>query len=441
MPSTLEQIFNKIMAELQTEEHMVESEVLAVLRKYVMDHTTVPPKDRPALIVMINEELKTKFTLNKIRRANPSQLKKTIAKTALPKSKFTGVSVMSNKEIKLCNGEDFDVKGNQLWVMGFGKLSPQERLDLYNDFARDIEVIDEYDKYQKAFSGQRIEVVFYSFLENNSLWEAFKEYVARTPINKMDNWTSRSEAEPVSTWRQTNKPTNKPVQEQTMHTENNADASNHLNGFIAQLASASFTDAQKRKELYDIFLGIYPQHRMAINTAGMTEPNADKVFYEYLVANKEAMIQFTGVLYPDRNKNNDTAANGEEVNKMCKWVAAGAAVITAGIESARTGTVTIGSVIGTLAGAGAAYYAQDILSDRFEESYLKYGNAAAFGVVMGLGGVTAGRLAESKIAGWLQEKSDTPDTPVVVPTLTLPSFSTPVESTGGESIQGFKLQF
>lgn len=84
------------------------------------------------------------------------------------------------------------------------------------------------------------------------------------------------------------------------------------------------------------------------------------------------------------------------------WIGAGAAVIGGGMEAFATGGgVTVGSALGTVAGAAAAFFAGEMIDENIESQFGRYVVAGTLGLGLGAVGATLGRtlLPGNKLVG------------------------------------------
>lgn len=84
------------------------------------------------------------------------------------------------------------------------------------------------------------------------------------------------------------------------------------------------------------------------------------------------------------------------------WIGAGAAVIGGGMEAFATGGgITVGSAIGTVAGAAAAFFAGELIDENVESQFGRYVVAGTLGLGLGAAGATLGRtlLPGNKLIG------------------------------------------
>lgn len=73
------------------------------------------------------------------------------------------------------------------------------------------------------------------------------------------------------------------------------------------------------------------------------------------------------------------------------WIAAGGAVIGGGMEMAACGGLTMGSGIGTLAGAVGAFFVGEMVDDNIESQFGRYVLAGTIGLGLGAAGASLGR--------------------------------------------------
>lgn len=85
--------------------------------------------------------------------------------------------------------------------------------------------------------------------------------------------------------------------------------------------------------------------------------------------------------------------SGKAVSNL-KWVAAGAAVLGAGLETYANGEVTIGSGIGAAAGVGAAYFLTEkaVAMAKSENDYINLTLGGVMGLGLGAAGSALGRM-------------------------------------------------
>lgn len=441
----LEDVVNGVVKELRNEGSILDSEVLAILRREVMDPAKVAPADRTKFVKLVNAELKTEFTLNKIRRANPSQLKKVIAKKEIKIPNFEGTKM--NTPV-MHNGEAFDIKGNAAFAKGFKELRVEDRAYIYREFANVLggEFPKGYTSYLIELRDHPLEVIFYSFLESNDLWDTFMQARIEVYIPAQVSWedpkikiqlnspdpkiVQLTKAELLDSKSNTSTVVEQPTVTltETITAQEKEDPMETIKAdvmktFIKNMELCGHNTMEKRKRVYDIFVGIYPEHQVALNAAYLINNNFDEVFFEYIFQREEATAQFYQIINTSANANKTGSVNGE-AEQNAKWFATGAAVLTVIGEAVTSGNVTVGSAVGGIAGIGLAYFAQDVLTRHVDHTYGKYAAAIATGSLLGLGGATAGRMAEGKLVGMFSKE----DVPVVIPSITIPSFiSAPTE--------------
>lgn len=174
-----------------------------------------------------------------------------------------------------------------------------------------------------------------------------------------------------------------------------------MQAFINSLTAAGAGTPELRKELWVNFI---TQDSM-INELWKAHVPAegapsDQVIYEFVVARQsvaDAFLVFlnsktiSGIEATAEAKSRFSFTGERDEGIRTGWIAAGSAIIGGGLEMTARGGLTMGSAIGTVLGAGASFFAGEMIDDHVEGQFGRYVAGGTLGLILGAGGSALGR--------------------------------------------------
>lgn len=459
------------------------AETLAVLRSKMFNESFLDKGQRQAMLKEVNEALGSSFTMNQVRKADPTLLNKELdaakpkpANEPLQEPKFqvvdelhgsvelpSGRVVENNPELieakALFGDDDSRTKLTQAMITSnIESLSTDERVAKIKEFIKQLSKDDQaFFAQSTIFIGpvDKAEEKFFRLVAlSKDLMDAFTEFLLNPEAPTVAPAPTEVESPTVTT--SNNAPTLSSLENiMTAAKNTNKTIAQQTEDFIAVLSAKGHVGDGARDSLYNAFLQAHPdfgQHAAAASKANTGASN-DQQFFAFFSTNKDAGQAFadfadnfsqpTDGILPETVRSRFSFTGEGDSGIRSSWVAAAAAVIGAGLETMRTGNLTIGSGVGSLIGVGGAFLAGEYIDRNIESSLGRYGAASAVGIVLGGLGGTVGRMAEGGIAGMIQSRSEHPEVMVTVPAMQIPSFSTtPVApAMNSNSVQGFIAGF
>lgn len=466
---------------------------LAVLRSKMFNESFLEKGQRQAMLKEVNDALGSNFTMNQVRKADPTLLNKELdaakpqeAEKPHQEPKFQvvdelhgSVELPSGRVIE--NNPDLIEATNKFGVNDARtKLTAtmiQLKMDTITDEEHTIKIVEFINQLDPLLSHSffdlpamlndlpNLQEQFYRGIgKSQELLESYNAYLLepKTPAAEPAPTVAPAptEVETPTVAPSNNAPSLSSLENTMTNAKSNTQANNktleeQTDDFIAVLSAKGHVGDSARDSLYNAFLQAHPDFGKHAAAASQkhTGANNDQQFFAFFTSNKDAGSAFAE--FADNFKQSAEAALVEPVRSRfsftgdgesgirSSWVAAVAAVIGAGLETMRTGELTIGSGVGALAGVGGAFLAGEYIDSNIESSLGRYSAASAVGIVLGGLGGTVGRMAEGGIAGMIQSRSDTPEVMVTVPAMQIPSFTTTTAApaAASQSIQGFIAGF
>lgn len=174
-----------------------------------------------------------------------------------------------------------------------------------------------------------------------------------------------------------------------------------LQSFINSLTAAGAGTPELRKELWVNFITqdsmineLWKGHTPAEGVA------SDQVIYDFVVARQpvaDAFLVFlntktiTGIEASAEAKSRFSFTGERDEGIRTSWIAAGSAIIGGGLEMTARGGLTMGAAIGTVLGAGASFFAGEMIDDHVEGQFGRYVAGGTLGLILGAGGSALGR--------------------------------------------------
>lgn len=176
---------------------------------------------------------------------------------------------------------------------------------------------------------------------------------------------------------------------------------NDFQSFIDSLTGAGANTPELRKELW---VGFITQDAMInelwkahVPAEGVSD---DQKIYNFVVARQPVANSFmaflssksgTGIEATAEAKSRFTLTGERDEGIRTSWVAAGAAVIGGGMEMFARGGLTLGSAVGTVLGAGASFFAGEMVDEHIESQFGRYVAGGTLGLALGGAGSALGR--------------------------------------------------
>lgn len=443
-----------------------DADPLPVLRSKMFNEAFLDKNFRQAMLKDVNKELGTTFTMNQVRKADPTLLNAELDKVkAAHKGEKMQIVDELHGSVELPSGRT--IKNNpeptndrivdyvsavrkkfmvQLFEAGFNDLEPAQRELTYVSFIATLS--DDLQVMYKAVSEQKTNTPddeFFAFLGGDEkMWEAFKESFEHFKATLDVTTEQTTNAVTLTTLENTMTNANAAPKVSKATTTEEA-----VTGFVTSLVARGHVTEEARDALYNAFLESNPAYGKAAAAASQANKasNNDHQFFAFVTSNagiEKAFNEFSEIYVHSGDLSMEAARSrfsftGEgDSGIRGGWVSVMGAVVGAGLEIVRTGNVTIGTGVGALAGIGASFFAGEFVDSQIESSVGRYAAASVIGLALGGLGATAGRMVEGGIAGAIQSNSDHPEVMVQVPTLQLPTMSMePASDATASSIRGF----
>lgn len=223
------------------------------------------------------------------------------------------------------------------------------------------------------------------------------------------------------TAQQTNQTQSANTEEDTMTNANahinatNEKATKDFDGFIMFLSSKGMIDGGLRAQAFLNFLEGQPevQARWAtFSAAAPADMDSDHRIYNFLDSEQEFTKSYMVYLMTEfkmedlsagaaEAKSRFTLMNDRDEGVRSSWIGAGAAVVGGGMEMVARGGLTVGSALGTVAGAIGGFFAGELIESNIENQFGRYVAAGTVGLALGAGGSALGRtlLPGQKLLG------------------------------------------
>lgn len=197
--------------------------------------------------------------------------------------------------------------------------------------------------------------------------------------------------------------------------------------FILDLVNAGYVTPEQRDALYNAFVQSTPELQNLANAhAHLATDGNDARFFKFVsatltgdqfaifLANAEKPAPATA------EKRSSFSFRGERDESIRSgWVAAGSALVGAALETGHRGELTIGSGLGALAGIVGSYFAAEALEGQIDSQFGRYVAAGTMGLAVGTLGSGVGRLAQTAITGEVLQQTEGSVSPA--PTVALPA--------------------
>lgn len=191
--------------------------------------------------------------------------------------------------------------------------------------------------------------------------------------------------------------------------------------FIGVLAAAGHTTDVARDALYNAFLAghlnLQPLAQAAAasskaSNAGLSNdaqffdfiskvPAAESAFALFLTTYKPQVVE---VVKEERSRFSFNGPRDEGIRSG--WVAAGAAVLGAVLETGHRGSLSVGSGIGAVAGVVGSYFAAEMLDEHIDNQFGRYVAAGTLGLALGSIGSGLGRMGGDAVLGSAAQQSE-----------------------------------
>lgn len=350
--------------------------LLATLRSKMFDEEFLEKQHRQTFLKRVNETLGSEFSMNQVRKADPTLLAATTAKsvseiegTLIPVDELHGSSVL---ELSQQAAETYVNNVKENWVDPAAQATEQA-----------APVADEPKELEQAVNTQPT-----ISLEQHAM-----------PLGQE-----------IKQETNTNSTTTSATKDADMNT---ATQPTPFELHLAEVVAIGYDTDVKRNELYNAFLAanldLQPQAQATANA----KLNNDEQFYEFISATPVTLVaffKFAEGFKPARQSaeaRSQFSLRGERDDGVrAGWVAVGGALLGAALETGHRGSLSIGSGIGAVAGAVGSFFAAEMLESKIESDFGRYTMAGTLGLAAGALGSGIGRMAQTAIAGNLEQSNE-----------------------------------
>lgn len=367
--------------------------VLATLKSKMCDEAFLDRKDRQVFLKEINEALGTGYSMNQVRKADPTLLVAVTTASADVKGPLIEVDELHGEAtVKLQPPAPEDIvrteehklvdhAGNQEWVLPNGQ---QQNPTL--EPTPTPSVVEQEPVVTAAATEQT---------SNTSLEQ-----------HTMTNSAIAQQAAPAATTSSTAANTETVAM-------NTAPSKTPLEIFVADLSVLGYPTDEQRQELYNVFMAQHLQFQPQAKASAQAAPEGlsnDAQFHAFVSTVPEANTAFqtfAANFKPARQSaeaRSRFSMRGERDDGVrAGWVAAGSALLGAALETGHRGSLTVGSGIGAVAGIVGSFFAAEMLEDVIENQFGRYTAAGTLGLAAGSLGSGLGRMAQTAVMGRLDQ--------------------------------------
>jgi len=230
-------------------------------------------------------------------------------------------------------------------------------------------------------------------------------------ISKRNISQERRDQLAQNTAQQTNQTQSANTEEDTMTnanahtTANNNNAAKDFDGFIMFLSSKGMIDGGLRTQVFLNFMEGQPEVMARWATFSASAPadmDSDHRIYNFLESEQEFTKSYMGYLLTQFKiedltegaaaaKSRFSLMNERDEGVRSSWIGVGAAVVGGGMEMAARGGLTVGSALGTVAGAIGSFFAGELIDSNIESQFGRYVAAGTAGLALGAVGSAVGR--------------------------------------------------
>lgn len=362
----------------------------AVLRAVMFDEKLLEKQSRQAFLKRVNEALETDFSMNQVRKADPS----------------------------LANEPGSDAPVIQGTLIPVDELHGSGVLELAEQTAETY-VNNVKENWVDPAAAQVIEQAAPAVNESVEL-----EQAANTQPTSLEQQAMPLGQE-IKQETATNSTTTSATKDADMNT---AAQPTPFELHLAAVVAIGYDTEAKRTELYNAFLAanleLQPQAQATVNE----KLNNDEQFHAFVSKTPETLVKFTkfaegfkpAVQSAEARSRFSLRGNRDE-GISSGWIAAGGALLGAALETGHSGSLSIGSGIGGLAAIAGSFFAADLLDEHIGSEFGRYTAAGTLGLAAGALGSGLGRMAHTAISGKLNSNADGLPAALPAPTMSVPA--------------------
>lgn len=390
----------KAIAELRVANRM--DAVPAVLKHYLMDSAYVANAERGPLLSALNTELGTKYSVTFVKKANPAVLE-TLGFDLPEKEQLIAVDGLKGEVNVTLNAT-----GNTNVEQNPHSLNNKES-DAMNTTTVTIEETPTAPQAAQATAGLKKVKVKTKDNEGsgfeNVLAKAIKKGSGKKSEHvKFDMLSNGLNKEVLAAFYIFIKDSMKKM--------------------IAGLKEQdSLKTAAQREEVFDAWIGsdkaLKKEYKAFLKAADGQFEKSDQIIGMFLVTSKSNVKNLADFVtfaidYKPAKSNSFSFLRENDNGIRSGWAAVGSALILGSLDQVQRG-FTVGSIAGTLAGAGASFFVAEQLDEHVSNTFLRTAAAAALGGALGVGGSRLGTymLDTPVYPGRNQEMIEDGDTTVV----------------------------
>lgn len=380
--------------------------IQAVLKAKMFDEAFLEKQHRQTFLKRVNEALGTGFSMNQVRKADPTLLAAATSPataalegTLIPVDELHGESVINiqtpapesvvHSETHQLVGEP----GSEEWILNHGQ---QQNATLEPAPVSGVAV---QEQVAPAATAEQTSNTSNTSLEQPTMKTTL---IALTAVN-----TPAVETAAPAASTATNEST-------VMNNE--AKPKTALEIFVADLVVIGYATEAQRDELYNVFLSenlaFQPQASATAKAAPEGLSN-DAQFHTFVSQVPEANAKFQEfaktfkpAIQSAEARSRFSLRGERDDGVRAGWVAAGSALLGAALETGHRGSLSVGSGIGAVAGIVGSFFAGEMLEGVIDNQFGKYTAAGTLGLAAGALGSGLGRLAQGAISSNLSEGTD-----------------------------------
>lgn len=367
--------------------------VLATLKSKMCDEAFLDRKDRQAFLKEINEALGTGYSMNQVRKADPTLLVAVTTASADVKGPLIEVDELHGEAtVKLQPPAPEDIvrteehklvdhAGNQEWVLPNGQ---QQNPTL--EPTPTPSVVEQEPVVTAAATEQTSNTSLEQHTMTNSA-------IAQQAAPAAATSSTAANAETVAM--------------------NTAPSKTPLEIFVADLSVLGYPTDEQRQELYNVFLSQNLQFQPQAKASAQAAPEGlsnDAQFHAFVSTVPEANTAFQTFAANFKPAHQSAEARsrfsmrGERDDGVrAGWVAVGSALLGAALETGHRGSLTVGSGIGAVAGIVGSFFAAEMLESAIDNQFGRYTAAGTLGLAAGSLGSGLGRMAQTAVMGRLDQ--------------------------------------
>lgn len=392
----------------------------AVLKAKMFDEEYLDRQHRQSFLKRVNEALGTGFSMNQVRKADPTLLVAATSQATveaegllIPVDELHGEATLDLQvpsPESIARSEEYqlvDNAGSQEWILAKGQQQNATLEPLPANGTVEQEPV----------------AVATTTTEQTSTTSSEHTMNTNTVISGTTGNTNAA-AVPFVAEAATavNTPTPATATNET-NAMNNAQSKSPLEVFLADLAIVGYPTPAQRDELYNVFLSENLAFQPQAKSTAMAGPEGlsnDAQFFAFVSKVPEANTAFQAFAktfkparQSDEQRSRFSLRGQRDEGVRAGWVAVGGAVLGAALETGHRGSLTVGSGIGAVAGIVGSFFAGELLEDSIDSQFGRYTAAGTLGLAAGALGSGLGRMAQGAVMGNLNQNSE--DVPAALP--------------------------